>query len=216
MNQAAVAYLRVSTREQAQEGVSLATQDARIRAYAALAGLDLVAVIREEGVSGSKRLKARPGGQELQSLLASGQVQHVVCLRLDRAFRNAGDALVTTEAWNKQGVALHLVDLAGISLSTAGPMGRFMLCMLAGCAELERNLIAERTSQALQQLKAQGVKLGGPSYQDGDAIVRMQALRAQGFPLRRICEILTAEGYRTMKGGIWQAATVNQILKRAA
>jgi len=50
----AVAYIRVSTQEQAQGGVSLAAQEERIKAYCLMAGLELVAIIRDEGISAGK------------------------------------------------------------------------------------------------------------------------------------------------------------------
>src|SRR5438132_14410555 len=101
MKEAAVAYVRVSTTEQAQHGVSLDAQEERIRAYCKMAGLDMVAVIREEGVSGSKALATRPGGQEVMSLVQSGVAHHVVALKLDRLFRDVVDALTQTRAWDK-------------------------------------------------------------------------------------------------------------------
>jgi DNA invertase Pin-like site-specific DNA recombinase len=65
----AVLYLRVSTQEQATEGISLAAQDAKLRAYCTLRGLDIVRVIVEGGVSGGKPLADRDGGQELLTLV---------------------------------------------------------------------------------------------------------------------------------------------------
>jgi DNA invertase Pin-like site-specific DNA recombinase len=145
----AVAYIRVSTLDQAEHGVSLEAQDERLRAYCLSAGLELVAVIREDGVSGSVPLADRPQGVELLAALKQG-VAHVVALKLDRLFRDAEDALRQTRAWDRAGVALHLVDMGGQSINTASAMGRMMLTMMAAFAELERNLIAERTTQALQ------------------------------------------------------------------
>lgn len=63
MNQTAVAYVRVSTQEQVQHGVSLDALEDRVRAYARMQGLEVVAFVREEGVSASKALATRPGGQ---------------------------------------------------------------------------------------------------------------------------------------------------------
>ena len=58
----ALGYIRVSTEEQAREGVSLAAQEARLRAYCTAAGLTLVDIMRDEGVSASKPLNTRPAG----------------------------------------------------------------------------------------------------------------------------------------------------------
>lgn len=115
----AVGYIRVSTDEQARGGVSLKAQEEKLRAYCTLAGLELIRVIREEGVSGAKPLAARPGGNELISEVAWKRVQHVVALKLDRLFRDPEDSLRQTRAWDKAGVALHLVDMGGQTLNTA-------------------------------------------------------------------------------------------------
>ncbi len=75
----------------------------------------------------------------------------VVMLKLDRMFRNAADCLTTVEKWERSGVALHVVDLGGNAIDTASAAGRFMLVVLAGAAEMERNLIRERTKAAMDQ-----------------------------------------------------------------
>jgi DNA invertase Pin-like site-specific DNA recombinase len=157
-----VGYVRVSTQEQVKGGVSLDAQVERLRAYALLAGLDLVEIIREEGVSAATPIAHRPGGQRLIQLVAGKKpvANHVVALKLDRLFRDAADALNQTRAWDHSGVALHLVDMGGQSLNTASAMGRMILTMLAGFAEWERNLIAERTADALAHKKANGVAYG--------------------------------------------------------
>ena len=86
--------------------------------------------------------------------MATKKVGHIVALKLDRLFRDAADALHQSRAWDKAEIALHLVDMGGQSLNTASAMGRFFLNMMAGVAELERNLIAERTGMALAYKKA--------------------------------------------------------------
>ena len=143
----AVLYIRVSTDEQARHGVSLDTQEERLRAYCAMRELEVVGVIRDEGVSAFKLLETRPGGAELLRTIAAGKAAHVVALKLDRLFRNAADALSTTEEWSRADVALHLVDMGGAAMDTASPTGRMMLTMLAGFAEFERALISERTGR---------------------------------------------------------------------
>src|SRR5262245_58539004 len=139
----AVSYCRVSTEEQVQEGVSLAAQEARIRAYCTAAGLTLVASIRDEGISAAKPLATRPGGAALLRVLARRQARHVVVVTLDRAFRSTLDCLATVQTWNRAGVSLHLVDHGGQSIATATAVGRMFLTMLAGFAEMEKRLIGE-------------------------------------------------------------------------
>jgi DNA invertase Pin-like site-specific DNA recombinase len=75
---------------------------------------------------------------------------------LDRLFWDAEDALRQTKAGDKAGIALHLVEMGGTSMNTASAMGRMFLTLMAGCAELERNLVAERSASVLAHKKQQG------------------------------------------------------------
>jgi len=229
----AIAYARVSTEEQAREGVSLDLQEARIRAYCQMQGLDLVAVVREEGVSASKPLASRPGGAELLQLIAEHQAGHVVALKLDRLFRDTADALTLTRKWDKAGLALHLVDMGGQTLNTASAMGRMFLTMTAAFAELERNLIAERTSAALRHKQEQGevvsraprglrivgTRLEADPESDGlQMATRARELREQGLTYRAVAEQLTREGYRPRRKGAGSAiggSTVRYMLAKS-
>jgi DNA invertase Pin-like site-specific DNA recombinase len=224
----AVCYLRVSTEEQGRGGVSLALQEEKLLAYCQLTGLEAVAVIREEGVSGSKALGTRPGGADLLKLVTGKEVKHVVALKLDRVFRDAVDALNQTRAWDKAGVALHLVDMGGQTINTASAMGRFFLNMMAGFAELERNLIAERTSTALNHKKAHREAYSPTPYgydREGDAlavnpreqetVAKIKGWRRAGWTLRRIVEELNRLGIPTKRGGAWHPCTVRYILQNS-
>ena len=234
-NPRAVAYVRVSTVEQAAEGVSLDAQAAALRAYATFRGLDLVDVVVDAGVSAGKPLAAREGGRRVLDLVADGTVEAVVALKLDRLFRDCADCLTVTDLWDRDGVSLHLVDMGGQTIDTSTAMGRFFLTVMAGAAEMERNLVRERTAGALQHLRAQGVQLGGEALgwtrtddtdDDGRKVVRKVAaecetvtrildLRAEGLTLQAIADTLTAEGRPTKRGGNWYPATVRNVLVRA-
>jgi DNA invertase Pin-like site-specific DNA recombinase len=222
----AVGYLRVSTEEQANEGVSLAVQEERIRAYCVGAGLVLVHLVREEGVSGTKALTDRPAGSQLQALLAPHCARHVVALKLDRLFRDAADALNQTRKWDHAGVALHLIDMGGQALSTASAMGRMMMTMMAAFAELERNLIAERTTTALRHKKAHGnvyarIPLGYQRVGDDlvedraelAVVLHIQDLRTLGQNYTQIAAELTRAQIPTKRGGRWHASTVRYLLR---
>jgi DNA invertase Pin-like site-specific DNA recombinase len=221
-----VAYCRVSTEEQVRGGVSLDAQTERLEAYCRVAGLQLVELIREEGVSGAKPIDSRPGGSQLLSLVNFGRVQHVVALKLDRLFRDTEDALFQTRHWDSAGVALHLIDLGGQTINTKSPMGRMMLTVMAGLAELERNLIAERTAVALGHKKAHLQVYGPVPYgfeRKGDLLVvvkseqavieQMRVWRDAGISLRQIAASLNEKGIATKAGGRqWYASTVQKVL----
>lgn len=231
METTAVGYARVSTVEQAAEGVSLEAQEERIHAYCRLAGLDLREVIREEGVSGSLPIASRPGGKLLLAALGKGAgVRHVVALKLDRLFRNAIDALTAIEAWDRAGVGLHLVDLGGAAVSTVSPIGKFFLQIMAGLAELERNMIADRTRAALRHKRDRREAYGHCPLgfrRDGDKLVevpeelelvrRIREEREAGRTLADIAASLNRERIPTKRGEgrRWHPSTVHYVLRNA-
>jgi DNA invertase Pin-like site-specific DNA recombinase len=237
----AVLYVRVSTQEQAREGVSLEAQEARLRAYAALRGLRVVEVVVEAGVSGGVPLDQRAGGQRLLAAVeahqrVTGQGRgtrqrrpcHVLAVKLDRLFRTTVDALETTQQWTERGVSMHLVDLGGQTVDTSTPMGRFMLTLLAGVAEMERGLIAERTQAALAHKRDRREKISsaapiGYRHQDGQVVAdereqailaRIRELRAQTATLREIAADLNAKlDQYPARGAKWYPATIQRALR---
>ena len=113
------------TEEQAVEGVSLQSQETKIAAYCQMHGLDLIGIIADEGTSAARSLSQRQGEPALLKTVESGDVSHVVVLRLDRLFRRAKEALNESEEWDKQQIELHLIDQTGTSISTRNSLGRF-------------------------------------------------------------------------------------------
>ena len=222
----AIGYGRVSTEEQARKGVSLDAQRERIVSYCLASGLDLRHVILDDGVSGAKKLETRPGGIELAEAVENGPITHVVAMKLDRLFRDAEDALHRTRAWDRAGIALHIIDMGGSSLNTASAMGRMFVTMTAAFAELERNLISERTAIALRHKRDQR-KVYAPTPfgfdRSGDTLVENDSERAtlrllrqwdaEGLPYRAMADRLNAAGTPTKRGGkCWYASTVLSIL----
>ncbi|HEY9835333.1 MAG TPA: recombinase family protein, partial [Vampirovibrionales bacterium] len=147
-------YIRVSTDEQAKEGVSIPAQVERLTAYCKQRGLRVVETIIDNGVSAGKFLSTRPGGSQLVESVKTRKVKNIVAVKLDRLFRNAADALNSIDSWDKLGASLHLIDFNGMNLDSSSPMGRMMLTMVAGFAELERNLCKQRTKDAMRHKKA--------------------------------------------------------------
>lgn len=230
----AVAYVRVSTEEQADVGMSLDAQEARLRAYCTLRSLNLASVYRDEAVSGGKPFAGRPAGTALLAALAAGDVAHVVVTKLDRAFRSAVDCLGTVEEWRGAGIALHLVDMGGQAVDTSSAMGEFFLLLMAGMAQWELATIRERTRTALQHKRARGERLGadplglatpapGTAWEpvlDELSAVRHVLARRQtrgarpDVTFRAIAGELAAAGYRTKRGGLWHASTVRAVWER--
>ena len=224
----AVIYLRVSTADQAEHGVSLDAQQERLTAYAIANGLEVAGILRESAISGTIPLADRPEGEKLTQMVSSGQVRHVIALKLDRLFRNSIDALTTTQTWDKKGVALHLTDMGGTSLSTGSAMGKMMFAMMSAYAEFERNLTAERTTQALAHKKLNSQAYSPTPYgkdRDGERLTdneqeqgiinKMRELRDNGFSLRGIAEHLNSNGIESKQGKQWHASSVRYVINNA-
>ena len=142
-------YARCSTVEQQREGVTLDAQADRVTRYSEAHGLTLGRIYTDGGVLATP-LAQRPEGRALIDAIGRREVGAVVSLKLDRLFRSTLDCLETVKRWDAQRVALTLIDFAGGALDTKTAMGKFFLTMAAGFGELERQMIGERTSSALQ------------------------------------------------------------------
>jgi len=220
----AIGYVRVSTDDQANNGVSLDNQRAKISSYANLKGFDLIEIIEDAGIS-AKNLK-RPGVQCVLDMAKSKQVDAVIVYKLDRMFRNTIDALETTQKFDRWGVSFHSINE---TLDTRSAMGKFFFTIMAGIAEMERGIIGERTKQALDHKKANGEKLGGtvpfgyflrsgkliPNRHEQSIISLIHDLKNKNYSLRSICRSLEKKGYLTKTGNkIWNPKTVSFVLNR--
>jgi len=221
----AVGYIRVSSEEQVRHGLSLEAQRESLLAYAKLKGLELVAIFEDPGVSGGKPLSERPGGRALLAALKRGEANAVIAVKLDRLFRSSVDALSTLETWQKAGIAIHIVDLGGMPFDSSSAVGKFLLSVLVATAEMEKNLICERTRAVLAFKKANGEAYNHPPYgykRDGKKLVpdpneqaviaRILDLRARGYSLRRIATTLSAEGIPSKRNQTWSAEAVRRVL----
>lgn len=90
----------------------------------------------------------------------------VVVSKLDRLGRDAPDVLATIKRLAELGVEVIVLQLGKLDL--ASPPGKLMLAMLAAVAEMERDLIVERTQAGLARAKAEGKTLGRPSKTSTD------------------------------------------------
>jgi site-specific DNA recombinase len=89
-----------------------------------------------------------------------------------------------------------------------------MMNLLASVSQWEREVIGERTSDALQHLKAQGKRYCHTVYTDAEAIALMHRLRAEGYSYARIADHFNTAGIPTAQGRPWQAMVVWGIVKR--
>ncbi len=92
------------------------------------------------------------------------------------------------------------------------PTGGLLANVTASVAEWERRIISARTSEALAQRKAEGVRLGRPRQLDPQVAERIRERREQGSTLQAIAEELNAEGTSTPTGRTWSPALVRKVV----
>ena len=219
----AIGYIRVSTEEQASEGVSLDAQRAKVRAWAELNGYPLAAIYEDAGISGTKT--DRPGLAAALDALAKGDA--LVVYSLSRLARSTRHTLDISERLEKAGA-----DLVSLSekIDTTSAAGRMVFRMLAVLAEFERDQISERTSAALQFKRAKGQRVGSIPYgyrlaEDGctleahgpeqNVISQARGLRDAGLSLRNIADELARLGFSARNGSVFAATQVQRMLQAA-
>jgi DNA invertase Pin-like site-specific DNA recombinase len=233
----AVLYTRVSLVEMAKDGVSLPAQEEKLRAYCLSKGMEVAEVVVDAGVSGTVPLERRMGGARLLSMLRTPVGKNkgrlaVAAVRLDRLFRNARDALTHIDDWRKGGVGIHLLDLG---LDTTTPAGALMVTVMAGVAQMERDVLADRTAAAMKHLRDSRRLYNHPplgygavedrARNDGTmtyrlvaeeremAVVRrIHSMRADGMSMGRIARALNEEGIIGKAGGRFYASTIQRVL----
>ncbi|KAA1431099.1 MULTISPECIES: recombinase family protein [Mycolicibacter] len=210
----AVAYLRVSTNEQADSGLGLDAQRRTIEEHAASRGITVVEWFTDAGVSGTTLPSKRPAMSEALAALAGRRASILLAAKLDRISRSIKDALdldhlATREGW--------VVTTADMMMDTATPAGRAAMNMLLVFAQFERDMIAQRTRDALAERKAQGVQLGKPSQLPAEVVERICREAYDGASLRAIAADLMTDGIHTGSGSrTWHPAQVRRVLDSKA
>jgi len=218
-----VAYLRVSTEKQADHGVSLEAQRAKVAAYAALYDLEIVEVIVDAGAS-AKTLE-REGLRRALAALRAGRAEALLVVKLDRLTRSVRDLGTLVDEYFAAGRWALLS--VGEQVDTRTAAGRLVLNVLASVAQWEREATGERTSVALQHKAAAGEYIGGeapygfrvgadgvrlePEPAEQLVVARAAALRAQGASLREVARQLAAAGVVSRSGRPFGAGQIRQI-----
>jgi putative DNA-invertase from lambdoid prophage Rac len=219
-----LAYCRVSTDAQAEDGQSLDVQQRQLEGWAMQRGQQLDQVVVEAGVSGGVPFQERPEGGKLWASLQRGDT--LVAAKLDRMFRSASDCLAVVEAFKARGVSLYLLDLNGGADDVSGNgIARLFLTIVSAFAEFERDRIGERIRATKRAQKARGEYLGGKAQfgwtYDADRklvpvpdqqreLRRIRKLAADGLSPYKISDDLAARGVKLSH------VTVRKIIARHA
>jgi len=172
----AALYHRVSTIDQHP-----AAARKELRAAARRHGMRVVLDVEETG-SGATSL--RPGLQRVLSAARKGELDAVLCWKLDRFGRSTIDLLHHLRELESSGVRF-LATTQGIDIRPgADPIAHLLLTMLSAVAQFERSVIVERTHLGLAHARTRGVRLGRPPALFD--IVQARKMRAQGWTLDEI------------------------------
>lgn len=231
-----VAYLRVSTIEQAEHGYGLAAQRAAIKAAAKAAGHRIVKWVADEGLSGALVADDRPGLYEALDLIATGKADGLIVRDLDRLARavTVQEAVLATIWQSPHSEVFTSTGLVARD-DPDDPMRTAFREMAAVFAGLERRMIAKRLRDGRKAKAAAGGHATGstpfgwrsekrsPENPNGRlvavpaeqrALTRIRELTEDGASSRQIAAALTEEGHKTKRGGQWASATITRIINR--
>ena len=147
----------------------------------------------DTGISGKTSANQRPQFMALLAKIRDGE--SIVVSKLDRLGRDAIDVLQTVKQLSKRNIKVIVHQIGNTDLSS--PAGKMLLTMLAAVAEMERDLLIERTQSGLQRAILEGKQLGRPSKTTlADRIVIKERLLA-GESVSRV-----AKGFKVSRGTI--------------
>ena len=228
----AAIYTRVSTDEQVN-GYGLEVQRERCTAMALAKGWTVDRVYSDDGISGTLDAAQRPGLQALLDAACNGEIDAVIVLALDRLGRSAPLILGLVDRLDKCGVELVSVKE---SIDSSTPAGRFVVVIMAGLAQLERDNIVQRTTDGRNLRGRKDGEMGGAVpfgylrtrdtngkatgvvVVDSEAAIvrRIFSLRQSGLALRKIAEQLNynigPELLAPRGGKVWHHSAVKIIL----
>lgn len=138
----------------------------------------------DEGVSGKVPAAQRPQFAKLLQQIRG--VETLVVAKLDRLGRDEQDVGATIKMLAQRRIEVVVLQLGKLDLTSAA--GKLMLTMLAAVAEMERDLLVERTQSGLAREKAEGKTLGRPTR----TTIEQRAAMVERAPGRGINQLLVA------------------------
>ena len=229
----AIGYTRVSTKDQADEGISLDAQAERITHYCQAKGLELLAIHSDQ--KSGRVAQNRPGFQKMLEDLREKRAEAVVFFKLDRMFRSMKDGIQTFEEFQKEGVAVHDITNA---MDTSTANGRLFFHIVLVVASWESDLRSERAIEAVRYLKRHGRKyahrpfgyaavLNGdgkfnlvPDDAEQEIITVIKNMRLGKEPYnkamtyQKIADWLNADEVKGPRGGRWHATSARNVFLR--
>ncbi len=226
-----VAYLRVSTDKQAEQGQGLDVQEQAIRKWARARGHRITLWTRDEGISGSNGLDTRIGLAEALAAVRDREVGALIVYRLDRLARDLTLQESLLAEIRRTGLELFSTSDAEAEFLVDDPddPSRKMIRQVLGAVnEFERSMIALRLrSGRRRKAEKGGFAYGSPPFgfraEDGelipipdeiDTVDMIRELHGEGRSLREIGIALETAGRPTKRGGTrWHPTTVRSVLR---
>jgi DNA invertase Pin-like site-specific DNA recombinase len=221
----AVAYVRVSTQDQAESGLGLEAQQLSIQTAAARLGLTVAESFNDAGVSGGLPLEQRPALLAALDTIRAGDV--LLVAKRDRLGRDVLNVAMIERLVERR--AARVVSAAGEGSDDDSPTGKLMRQIIDAFAEYERAVIRARTKSAMGVAKKQGRRVGhvpfgkrvasdGRHLEDDSfelmILDRIRWFRARGFTLDDIAKELNQAGFAHRQGRPWKPSFIGQLLER--
>lgn len=229
----AIIYTRFSPKPKFRDSLDSAdVQESICRRYCEFNGLDVVKVYSDPLISArATELEERPSGPDVIADLGARRVaMDIVCVRLDRIFRNVDDGRRWMRRWFEDGVRLHLSDQGGCTINCGTPTGILIATNLLAITEYEPAVTADRTRASMLHKQSHGrvmtrhdrvpwgfevdtcSELNERGFHSAmrecdyerQASHYAASLFAQGVPIRRIVSLL-GENYPSPRGKSWNA-----------
>lgn len=217
-----IGYIRVSSQEQKEQGISLKAQKEKILQWSALHEYQVLNIFSDEGVSGTK--SKRPGLQKALDLACENRAIFVVYF-LSRFSRSITDTLKFTSQLQKAGAELVSISEQIDTISAAGKM---IFRVLAVLNQFEVEQGGERTKAALDYRRANGLKTGGklpygykvddklrlhPDSKEKKIIQTIKTMKDSGQKYAAIARHLNEKGIPAKQGGQWYIQSIKNVLK---
>lgn len=213
-----IGYARVSTKDQAESGLSLENQEQKIRMFADLHDLTVDSVRVDAGAS-AKSLK-RPEFSQIIKEIEAGQISNIIVYKLDRLTRSVADFAYIIDFMKKHNVNIYFIK---DQFDLTSPTGRLVANIMISVSQWEREVISERTADAMQVLKRSGKACGTAPYgfqnvnglcikNDYESGI-LDFVAKSELSLQKTADSLNENGFVNRAGGKFSKQSISQMKK---
>jgi DNA invertase Pin-like site-specific DNA recombinase len=193
-------YARVSTSSQTNDNQVIEIEQAGYEAD----------TIYTDTVSGKVPAMARPEFARLMdTILRTRKPKRLIVTKLDRLGRDASDITATVKALSAAGCEVRVLQFGDLDVTST--TGKLVLATLAAVAEMERDILIERTNAGLARARSQGKRFGRPNAADNETVTAIRQKLMAGISISQIArehEVSRATVHRIRDGsGVYHRAS---------